>query len=172
MFLWCNQRLCKHTHKAACYQKLSHAAVLQSATPAREDGARVERAEVQRDGGSALLQRHTLTAGITTTRTRGRGLPLGSRERGFNPDVPARQAEQQEAVRAAEINRHPEWQNQHTSPSFTPLLPHQLFYSGTSPCVLSLSPPPSPSPPQPRLPLSPELLRNGHICITGCFLRF
>lgn len=43
-----------HTHKAACYQKLSHAAVVQSSTPGWEDEEREGWTEVQRDGGSVF----------------------------------------------------------------------------------------------------------------------
>lgn len=56
LFLPCNQWLCKHTHthKAACYQKLSHAALVQSSTPGWEDEEREGWTEVQRDGGSVF----------------------------------------------------------------------------------------------------------------------
>lgn len=43
-----------HTHKAACYQKLSHAAVVQSSTPGWEDEEREGWTEVQGDGGSVF----------------------------------------------------------------------------------------------------------------------
>lgn len=111
LFLWCNQWLCKHTHRAACYQKLSHAAVLQSSTPAWEDGAREEWTKAQRDGGSVAYthcrDNHNTYSGegvafrLVRTRVRSRRARQAGRATGSRQSSRDKQASREASSKAS-----------------------------------------------------------------------